>query len=300
MNLIAQEPAFYDTLDPKTYIGDSWHLGGLWSLRDMLELKAAEFYVATRNLRNIKAIVENAEPDEIIPQAARQHLADAVEGMLPHLDVLRVPVTWMEADRTLKNLKTVPEITYSHLSDNLNQIDRRLQDELLLRKIFVLDQNRNKFFVSATENFGGPFFIIEFQSAVYEIDEAGKCLALDRGTACVFHLMRVLEIGIKAAAKCLGIADPIKDAERNWGVILRKLKDEIERRNKQTWAKPGDAQFFGEIYASLDAVRNVWRNATMHVEAKYTLEEAEHIFNATQGFMRKLASRCDEQGRPIA
>ena len=45
-----------------------------------------------------------------------------------------------------------------------------------------------------------------FPSSKGDIDEAGKCLALDRGTACVFHLMRILEIGLQLLAAKLGIS----------------------------------------------------------------------------------------------
>ena len=38
----------------------------------------------------------------------------------------------------------------------------------------------------------------------------------------------------------------------------------------------------------------------MHVESKYTDDEAEHILMAVRGFMKKLASRCDEEGNPKA
>jgi hypothetical protein len=112
--------------------------------------------------------------------------------------------------------------------------------------------------------------------------------------------MRAMEIGLQAARKCLGIPDPIKDAERNWGVILRKLKEEMERRDKAGQWSGADKSFFSEVYVSLDAVRNVWRNATMHVESKYLPQEAEHILVAVGAFMRKLASRMDENGDPKA
>lgn len=62
----------------------------------------------------------------------------------------------------------------------------------------------------------------------------------------------------------------------------------------------GDREFFEGIYASLDAVRTAWRNPTMHIENKYTDDEAEHIFVAIKGFMKKLASRMDEGGLPVA
>lgn len=59
-------------------------------------------------------------------------------------------------------------------------------------------------------------------------------------------------------------------------------------------------RYLSAIYASLDAVKNPWRNDTMHPAAKYTDDEAEHIFVAVKGFMMKLASRCDESGDPKA
>jgi hypothetical protein len=140
-------------------------------------------------------------------------------------------------------------------------------------------------------------------SALYEIDEAAKCLAFGRDTAAVFHLMRVIEDGIKAISKCLAISDPIKEADRNWGVFLRKISDAIKARSSGTptaWRQGEDKQFFENCLASLDAVKNAWRNPTMHVENKYSREEAIHIFGAVKGFMKKLASRMDEQGMPLA
>ena len=127
--------------------------------------------------------------------------------------------------------------------------------------------------------------------------EAGKCFALHRYTAVVFHLMRMLEIGIAGVARCLSIPDPTKPSLQNWGTILQAIKNEMVKQTKETeWNDPGDKRFFEDVYASLDAVRNAWRNAAMHVENKYTEEEADTIYRAVRSFMRKLASRLDEQG----
>jgi hypothetical protein len=38
----------------------------------------------------------------------------------------------------------------------------------------------------------------------------------------------------------------------------------------------------------------------MHVENKYTEDEAEHIFLAVRGLMRKITARLDEDGKPVA
>jgi hypothetical protein len=109
-----------------------------------------------------------------------------------------------------------------------------------------------------------------------------------------------MEVGIRAVARCLNIPDSIKDAERNWGRILERIKTETTRRTQSKLWNGDDKEFFESAYASLDSVRVAWRNTTMHVENKYTDDEAEHIFVAVRGFMKKLASRCDEQGLPLA
>ena len=44
-----------------------------------------------------------------------------------------------------------------------------------------------------------------FPSANNDILEASNCLALERGTATVMHLMRVAEVGLKALASALGV-----------------------------------------------------------------------------------------------
>jgi hypothetical protein len=109
-----------------------------------------------------------------------------------------------------------------------------------------------------------------------------------------------MEIGVRAVARCLEIPDPIKPAERNWGEILRRIKEKMEFLSTTRAWKNNDKQLFETAYVSLDAVRAAWRNTTMHVENKYTPDEAEHILLAVRGFMRALTSRMDESGEPKA
>jgi hypothetical protein len=177
---------------------------------------------------------------------------------------------------------------------------RTINDELSLAMLFSVKPEHAKFYDPPTSLFGQEV-ANKFPSTLNEIDEAGKCFALSRYTACVFHLMRILEIGIESVRKSLGIPDPVKDADRNWGAILRKLNDELRRRNAPPpqWPNATDKEFFAEAYASLDAVRNVWRNATTHVEKTYGEEQAEHIFAAVRGFRTDLYNALTEPWRTL-
>jgi hypothetical protein len=183
----------------------------------------------------------------------------------------------------------------------LTSLISRLQDEFNSRFILYLNDQEQHQYEQTSPLLGQEFANKFSREGAYELDEAAKCLALGRSTAAVFHLMRLMEIGIKSIARCLRIPDPIKPAERNWGFVLGEIKKGIENKWSTSASRnSGDGAFFESLYATLDAVRNPWRNATMHVESKYTEAEAQHIFNAVAGFMRKLASRCDEDGEPKA
>lgn len=179
----------------------------------------------------------------------------------------------------------------------LSHIVGCLRKESSLKIAMILPPEKVDFF-EPNEPLFGKSVDEKFPSITYEIDEAGKCFALNRYTACVFHCMRAMEKGLDAVYASLALT---KGKNPNWGGLLKEIKGEIDtRKTTSAWKISDDANFFPEAYISIDAVRNVWRNATMHIENKYTEEEAANIFNAVKGFMQKLSSRMDEQGQPLA
>jgi hypothetical protein len=108
-------------------------------------------------------------------------------------------------------------------------------------------------------------------------------------------LNRTLEIGLHALGKSLN--DPGLDPKKNptWESILRKCDDELKKplaQRSQEWQK--DDQFFSNATANLRAVKDGWRNPTMHVKIKYTEEEALDVFNAVKAFMGHLAKKLKE------
>lgn len=175
----------------------------------------------------------------------------------------------------------------------------RLKDAVIgetkTRSALILNANAKELWQPSKPTFGDDFKN-KFQSAQYDLDEACKCLALGRSTAAVFHLMRITETGLQALHGCLGIPVALAGNDRNWGKILGRVRDDIKQRGTR-WAEHDQ---FQEFYALLDAVKDAWRNATMHIENKYTPDEAQHIFNMVRGFMGRIALRMDENGEPKA
>jgi hypothetical protein len=177
------------------------------------------------------------------------------------------------------------------------ELYNRFRDEMESRVLFTIDKGKEGYYEQKSPMLG-DVVAEAFPSIAYDIEEAAKCLALDRSTASVFHAIRSLESAIRAMARCLGIADPTKGAERSWFKALSLLRCEIDKRWAPNLIHDGDARLFHELHATLAAIQNPWRNATMHLDQKYTMEEAQNIFDMVGAFMKKVARRMDEDGNP--
>lgn len=269
----------------------------------MLKFNTVDFYRASTDLQEFQTMtnyghLNAAGRGDLLTASNREHLGKLAARLRDHLTVLGANVTVKAAVR-LVNILQNEKVTWDSVADMIGQLDLRLEDELHTKHLLVLDPREEALF-----NPQQPLFGLDVESkfrseGAFEIDEAAKCMSLGRHTAAVFHMMRIMEIGIRAMARCLQVPDPVKPAERNWGIILKKMKDAMDGKWPTMAARiTGDGALFENLYASLDAVKNPWRNDTMHVERKYTDEEARHIFEVVRGFMTNLALRCDENGDP--
>lgn len=125
-----------------------------------------------------------------------------------------------------------------------------------------------------------------FPRAAYDITEAGKCLALERWTAAVMHLMRALEHGLAALAAFCGV----DFGSDNWNQALNKMEAELRKVGRKTHS-PADEQFAAEAVTHFRAIKNAWRNHAQHGKDTYDEERALAIFESVRSFMRHLATR---------
>jgi hypothetical protein len=120
-----------------------------------------------------------------------------------------------------------------------------------------------------------------FPTSSEEISEAAKCLALQRPTAVVFHLMRAMELAVQRMAQLLGRDNP---ESKVWGFILSDIDAEIQKM-----PKGADRDAWSACHTHLYHVKQAWRNDTMHPKTTYTEAQAEVVFDAVKSFMTHLA-----------
>ncbi|MBR1143683.1 hypothetical protein [Bradyrhizobium sp. AUGA SZCCT0431] len=228
-------------------------------------------------------------------QAIQDGISAALTELIGHLQEFELPVTLAAA----KRLKEAVDKNERLAEDkDVGELIFRLIDELRDRKFIGLSNELGKLF--NTQQFSADIRL-KFPSAVVDIDEAMNCLALERSTASVFHLMRVMEVAVRATASCLGVPNPVRGSDKNWGQMLAQIKSATNLKWPTAVEKMlPDAKRFEDLYVSLDAVRNGWRNTTMHVERTYTMDEAQRIRHAVEGLLIIMAARFDENGSPQA
>lgn len=134
-----------------------------------------------------------------------------------------------------------------------------------------------------------------FPSAFVDMTEACKCFALGRHTACVFHLMRVLEAGLDALSKSLE-----KPIGKNWNVALDMIEKEIRSRSIKTHGQQWkiDEPFYSEAATHFRFIKNAWRNYAVHLHEHYNQERSRMILDHVGEFMRHLATRLGEANLP--
>jgi hypothetical protein len=131
-----------------------------------------------------------------------------------------------------------------------------------------------------------------FPSAENDLVDACNCYALGLNTACVFHLMRVLEKGLRALAKDLSVEHEIE----NWGRVIERMEiaiAEVEKQ-KRTRLKLYRQQFYGECAVEFRYFKNAWRNHVMHTASTYSEAEAEKIMEHVKNFMERLSLELTE------
>jgi hypothetical protein len=160
-----------------------------------------------------------------------------------------------------------------------------IRDGLVKRLAIAIEPAKTKYYLQPEPLFG-PEVDSTFPGLVAEdISEAGKCLALDRGTACVFHLSRAMEAVVqKLGAKLAVTLTDKNNVDLDWGVIIANMRLKVEAMPKGPLRDE-----WSEHLSLLAHVKQAWRHPTMHPKQTYTPEEAGAVFDAVKSFMRHLA-----------
>jgi hypothetical protein len=243
----------------------------------MMKHNAAAWFSIAQLLQLLRHSIGNYDDDE------RQEDIKIASMLAKECEQIGLTMASISIERFRRTLQS--PITKEVRSDAIDEIQTRITDEMGSTLFLYVPRERSRYY---TDNaLFGDLVSRAFPETAYDIEEAGKCLALGRGTGCVFHLMRVMEILLRYVASLLKIS-----YVPSWEAYISQISNRVAAKYKTKnarWKK--NEAFFTDVLGELTAVKIAWRNPTMHVRAVHTVEEAENIFRAVQSFAKRLAER---------
>jgi hypothetical protein len=225
---------------------------------------------------HITADLVVAKCDEIL-----KLLADRPDDPKIEYELGAIPVDIQVLKAKLINSRK-PHQLEIYTNDILDEV-RRIKD----RFIYVLSK---RWFYAlsapAAEHYGlvaafGEGFWDKFKGARDDLEHAGNCLALGEGTACVLHLMRMLEIVVRYLGERLNITIDLKDT---WGSILQILDGKIEGLPAASVEEQQKKHQWSECRNYLWHVKRAHRDDSMHGRRAYTPAEAKEVLDAIKVF----------------
>ena len=177
------------------------------------------------------------------------------------------------------------EYTAVDMCSGLRELQSRIEDQLSSKHFLFIQPARIDYYQSPM--LFGQNVNDKFPAAIGDIEDAGKCLAVGLGTSAVMHLMRVMESGLKTLGKSLKIP-----YAPSWESYLKQIQSKIDAKHKTKGVQwKLDEKFFRDVSGDLLTIKQAWRNPTMHIDRRYSPDEAEEIFKAVRALMQRLASR---------
>jgi hypothetical protein len=266
----------------------------IWSLLDMLEFYAGFFCAAAVNLQHLA--------DDIAHQIALRGgdalvTEDEVTRMRHVTNMMTQEAERMGFQRTIERLGRfinlqADSLTLQTLSFQLQELQTAIRRDMFERTFLHMPRDREEFY-HKPELFGEAVNK-KFPQAAEDIQAAGDCFATGNNTACVFHLMRVLEHGLRALARMVKVKFSSGIELESWGRIIKMIGKEINEIEKQPHSKKraADLEFYNGAATQFRFFKDAWRNHVMHTRATYDEHQAMSVITHVREFMQQLATRA--------
>jgi len=252
--------------------------GKLVSLMELLELNAEAFCRASMIIGQAWMLISRG--DDVTTNAAGT-IGGIVGELQRECERLELPSAVAQIGRIRQWLDSASDRNLGIFSQMLVELQNRLVDDLK-RRIFLAVPEQHEALYKQGQPLFGDGVEKKFPRMSEDISEAGKCIALNRNTAGVFHLMRVMELAVQSFGGELGVKVA---SEQNWQVILDQINAAIRKRD----TKQANTKRYAEAASHLYNVKIAWRNEVMHPKQTYTDEEARAIFGNVRTFVGDLA-----------
>ncbi len=294
--------------------------GRLWSLLDMLSEKSGDFLKVVVLYEHMLKKINHAWVGSFINRAPQ--FRPAVINRIPDADEIevfeddlseiarlcaRLGATASEDNAKARMEELRSGISMESIEILLQDSARTFYDEFNEWRFLVLPGSRRFKGTAAdlyenghnNELFFGSECDVVLADAIDDMDDAVKCYALEQWTACTFHCMGVVEVGIRAVCQKLPTTIDLMAPDCTWNKMIDAINGMILPRGSvasirktahpATW--PQDEQVFSECVSDIRAISRAYRNPTMHFKTirRADGDQAKKVLGRASEFAQHLS-----------
>lgn len=268
-----------------------WSDRRLISLFDMLNFHISQFWYIAEEL----SLLERVLPPEMT-KAWNTHVEAVITLTETHCKAINLGNAVMLPLYSIKSELGRFSLTVDYHTDirpQLKALSEAIRTELGDRQFVFIPPDDAKFYEQ--EKLFGEAIYDKFEKARNDIRDAGNCLAAGLPTACIFHLMRVAEIGLRHIATKVGVKltdknkpQPIEYA--TWDKVIVNIRSKISQASTlpQGPRKARKLAFFSDAAEQCSYLKDMWRNEVSHTRKRYNQPEALGVMQRVRGFMELL------------
>ena len=290
----------------------------IWSLSDIMrQFNAWNFAYTVHELAKFSGLSHLHDAASEVDTSLLAEISFLIAQLERHTHRLQLKATNRRVRRELRisvGGKAYGPLTWGRLRDELQVVWEIMGPEMAGRRFACIESAKDEYLC---EMLGDPSDVSNtdrrdpsplwlniwkmFPIAKTECEEAIYCYALERNTACVFHSMRVAEIGLRALARRMKVKLP-KNKKLEWAQcqeVLREMSnktDTIARTAKAGPAKDELLEFYNGAIGQFYGFKDEFRNQVMHLRKAYDEFEAASAVTRVRDFMGKLSRRINEKG----
>jgi hypothetical protein len=260
------------------------------SLLTILRFYGDKFVLLMRDVEYIRTLVEyggrSANSENTVPQEAIKLVLPSCQEIEQYCDQLGLHDTGDCVRRLIKELRSSRNVrAYNQF---IVELQTRLTEELT-HHVFLR--------VERPYYYGNHPRFAQLVAGIYpeiahDVVEAGNCLATGRGTACVFHLTRIMDFGLRK----IGLKLRVQEMQnKSWQRILSQVNRAVARMGENTAALKKRKEAYIGMAARLEGVKTVWGDADLTPKPVYTVKEAETLLGAVNEFIVHVAAILNPQ-----
>jgi HEPN domain-containing protein len=185
--------------------------------------------------------------------------------------------------------------TVELLLSELLRFQQDLNRELYRRKFAYISSAYDKYFEQ--EMVFGAGVYKKIPDARQDIKDAGNSMAVGLYTACVFHLMRSAEHGLRKLARRLKVTllhkqqpSPLK--EEDWEKLIVGIEGKITsaRQIPLKAEKREQLKLYSDLAQHSRYIRDIFRNDVSHTGDSYNEHDAKQAWSRVGPFMQLIAN----------